>query len=105
MSDMVLSELKTLKDQTKYLMRHYPATRDNDFYLAIMWLKTFGKLSVKIPFIHWNEMSEIGGKMDDVVRMRRKIQNQDGELLPLNPEVLKKRQERAKHYRSAIVKA
>lgn len=102
--ERLLSELKGEKEKTKYLMQTYPNTRDNDFYLALMYLKVFGKLSVKIPFIPWNEITAVGSKLDGTVRMRRKIQNEDGLLLPLNPEILRKRQAKAKKYRKTITR-
>ena len=80
-----MEELKRVKDQVMYLLAKYPATRDNDFYLVLMWLKLFGGLKEKLPYLEWPEIERIGGTVESVTRARRKIQNEMGLYQPTIP--------------------
>src|SRR5579875_1174621 len=48
-------ELKKTKDQVLYLLERYPAARNNDFYLQLLWLKQFGGI-VELPWIDWEKI-------------------------------------------------
>jgi len=77
----VEGDFKTKKAQVEYLLRKYPQTRDNDFYLQYMWMKTFGRMN-NLPFIDWNVIKDISGTLETISRVRRKIQNEDHRYLP-----------------------
>lgn len=97
----ILAELKTAKLQVRYLLEHYPNTRNNDFYLQILWLRYFGGLK-ELPFISYGDVFKFSGKLETLRRMRQKIQNESGEFLPTDPTVLKRRLERSKSMRRVI---
>lgn len=99
--DHVISDLRTKRDQVLALLERYPQTRDNDFYLQLMWLRQFGNLSVAIPYIPFNEIQKLGGSLESVRRVRQKIQNEDG-LFPPSLEVQAKRGKRAEIIRCHI---
>jgi hypothetical protein len=101
--DNIVKHLKAKKEQVEYLLEKYPAARDNDFYLQYMWLKTFGDLTIRLPFIEWCDIEKVGGQLESVRRVRQKIQNEDLKFLP-SPEVLAKRRSRGVNFRSAIKK-
>src|SRR5579875_2115119 len=67
-------ELKKTKDQVLYLLERYPAARNNDFYLQLLWLKQFGGI-VELPWIDWEKIKANSGKLESVRRVRQKIQN------------------------------
>jgi len=75
-----VTEFKTKKEEVEFLLEKYPATRENDFYLQLMWLKIFGH--VNIPYIDWNSLKDFSGTLETVSRVRRKIQNEYGKYLP-----------------------
>jgi hypothetical protein len=77
-----MRDFRTKKEEVEYLLEKFPQTRENDFYLQYLWLKVFGKLN--LPFIEWNTIKDISGKLETVSRVRRKIQNEDGKYLPSN---------------------
>lgn len=93
--------MKEKKEQVLYLLEKYPAARDNDFYLQLMWLRTFGDLKTKLPFIEWEDIKKVGGQLESVRRSRQKIQNEDKLFLP-SVEVLEKRKKRAVAFRKQI---
>jgi hypothetical protein len=95
----LLEELKKTKDQVLYLLENYPAARNNDFYLQILWLKHFGGLPNL--WIEWEKIKENAGKIETVSRVRRKIQNEDKLFLPTDP-VIKARREKQRRMREVI---
>lgn len=100
----LLDELKTVKSQVLYLLDRYPDTRNNDFYLLILWLKYFGGLGDHISFIPYDKMKKLSGKAESVRRVRAKIQNKEG-LYLATEGVRKKRKDREDDFRSSIGKA
>jgi len=98
----VLAELVKTKDQVRYLLEKYPHTRNHDFYLQLMWLKVFG--CVQIPYLDWSMIKAFSGRLETVRRVRQKIQNEDREFLPTDPEILRRRRVREAEYRSVIGK-
>lgn len=101
-SEKILAELTKTKDQVKYLLERYPPSRNNDFYLQILYLRIFGKLP--LPWLDWEKITDFSGKLESIRRVRAKIQNEDGLFLPTDPRILEKRQKRAKAYRKVITK-
>lgn len=97
----LLRELKTKESQTAYLLERYPSARDCDFMLQYLWLKDFGNLSTKLPFLQYQEVMAVGGQLESVRRMRQKLQNEKG-MYPASPEVKAKRTKRAHAFRKAI---
>ena len=98
---IMIMQLTQRKQQVEYLLEKYPNTRNNDFYLQLLWLKNFGGLS-EIPYISWHKIKDIGGKLESVRRVRQKIQNEDGNFLPTNPRILKLRQRKQERWRESI---
>lgn len=95
-------ELKKMRDKVEWILHNYPKTRDNDFYLIIIYLKQFGGCSNYIGRIPW-ELIEANSNIAGVWRMRQKIQNEYG-LYPPSDPVRKQRQARAKKYRATITR-
>lgn len=96
----VVRELRRKKEQVEHILRNYPNSRDNDFYLVILWLKLFGGLSDYIGYIPYELIRELSGVMT-LRRMRQKIQNDDGKYLPSDPVRLARR-DRARNIRRGI---
>ena len=98
----IVSELRKTKDQVLYLLEKYPRTRDNDFYLTLLWLKIFGGLNDYIQFVPYNVIMGLSGSLESIRRVRAKIQNEHGLFPPTDPEIRRKRQSKARSYRKAI---
>lgn len=96
----LLQELKTIKQQVLYILGKYPQSRNNDFYLQWLWLKTFPKIS--LPWLEWEKFCKVSGKPQTVTRMRRRIQNEEGKFLPTDPEVLRARKKRSEAMKKAL---
>jgi len=101
MEERLIQELKRTKEQVEYLLERYENTRNNDFYLQLLWLKIFGGVK-NMPWINWEQIKKLSGKLQTVARVRRKIQNEEGKYLPTDPEVLARRQRRERAYRKII---
>lgn len=102
MSDeAILAEFKRTQDQVEYLLEHYPATRNNDFYLQWLYMKYVLKLPM--PYLDWQTMEDHSGKLETVRRTRQKIQNKYHKFPPTDP-VVKARREREKRIRRIIHK-
>lgn len=100
MEEKLLLELKTTKQKVIYLLENYPLTRNNDFYLQLMFLRVFS--NIPIPYIEWEDIKEFSGKLESVRRVRQKIQNDDGMFLPTEEKVLARRRTREKVFRKII---
>lgn len=98
----LLDELKTVKSQVLYLLKRYEETRNNDFYLILLWLKIFGGLNDFITWIPKDIIQKLTSKPNTIWRMRQKIQNEEKRFTPTDPEVKRKRQERAVQMRKVI---
>ncbi len=94
-------ELTRAQDQVMLLLSRYPDARNNDFYLQLLWLKTFGGIKA-LPFIEWPKIKELSGRLESVRRMRQKVQNEMGLYPPTDPEILKRRQERQERFRQLL---
>lgn len=95
------AELRKTKDQVLALLDRYPNARNNDFYLQLLWLKSFGGIK-DIPFVEWTKIRELSGRLESVRRMRQKVQNEMGLYPPTDPEILRRRQERQELFRQAM---
>ena len=100
--DKLLLSLKKNKEQVSYLLEKYPATRNNDFYLQLMYLRVFG--GIPLPYIEWTDIRALSGRLESVRRVRQKIQNEDHMYPPTDSDVIAAREKRAKAYRKTIKK-
>jgi hypothetical protein len=98
---MVKAEFLKMKEQVLDLLDRYPQTRNNDFYLQWLWLKTYGGLS-ELPFIDWEKIKHLSGRTETIRRVRQKIQNEDGKYPPTDPEVKMRRAKRERKIRENI---
>jgi len=97
----LLERLKTVKDRVEYLLEVYPESRNDDFYLWLLYVRTFDKnLSNYIKFIPYRLIRN-AVKFETISRVRRKIQ-EEGRLLPTDPKVLEKRRRLSKIYQRVI---
>jgi len=98
----VKNKLETVIDRVRYLMEKYPDARNSDFYLSILYVRRFvPELARYIGFIPYRVIRKYEGLFESIRRARQKIQEK-GELLPTDPEVLKRRRKLAKLYRKAV---
>ena len=101
LDEELLRKLKTTKERVRYIMERYPETRNDDFYLYLMYLRLFvPELSRYIGFIPY-ELIRKAPRPETIRRVRQKIQ-EAGELLPTDPRVLEKRKKLSKAYRRII---
>ena len=98
---LVKEELLKVKEQVSTLLERYPGTRDNDFYLQWLWLKNYGGLP-SLPYLEWEKIRDLSGKLESVRRVRQKIQHNEGKFPPTDPEVEKRRMRRERKFREAI---
>lgn len=93
--------LQTVKERVEYILNRYPNTRNNDFYLWLIYVRLFEpELKKYIKFIPYELIKKIT-PFSTIWRMRRKIQ-EEGRYLPTDPEILKKRRKLAKLHRKVI---
>lgn len=102
MGEHLVRELKQIKDQVEYILKNYPNSRNNDFYVVILWLKIFGGLRDYIGYIPFDMIRKLSG-ITSIWRVRKIIQNKEGKYLPTDP-VRIKRQMRSEDFRRHIGK-
>ena len=96
-------KLKTVKERVEWLLANYPETRNDDFYLFILYIRHFEpELSRYIEFIPYNLIKR-STRFESVRRARQLIQA-EGRYLPTDPKVLRKRRRLAEAYRQVIPK-
>ena len=95
--EKVVKDFTEVKSQVLFLLENYPDTRNWDFYLLLLWLKIFGK--IEIEFVDWEKIKKLASKPQSILRMRRKIQNEEGLFPPTDPKIKKLRMNRSKLYR------
>jgi len=97
-------KLRTIKERVEYILKNYPETRNDDMYLWLIYVRLFDpELSKYIKFIPYNILKK-APKLETIVRVRRKIQNEEHKYLPTDPKVLKRRRLLAETWRKAIVR-
>lgn len=97
-----IHELKTVKDRVKYILKHYPETRNDDMYLWLIYVRLFDKeLSKYIKFIPY-EVLKRATKFETIRRVRQKIQNEEGLYPPTNPKVRARRRRKQELWRRAM---
>lgn len=100
----LVSKLKTVKERVEYVLRNYPESRNDDFYLWLIYVRLFCKeLAKYIDFIPYNVLKK-APKFETIRRVRQKIQNEEHRYLPTDPKVLRKRKLLSKTWRKAIVR-
>lgn len=86
--------MKTLNDQVRYCLQHYPDTRNSDITLTMHIWKEFykDKLTVVdgVLAIRLRDLFDLP-REDNVKRVRAHIQNDLHEFVPTNWEVAKQR--------------
>lgn len=98
--DRLLQKLKTRKLQVKYILKTYPESRNNDFFLKWLWLRIIAKIDV--PFVTWNKIQQHSGQLESVRRVRQKIQNTEKQFPPTDPKVIKARRWKSETMRRVI---
>jgi len=94
-------QLKTVKDRVEWLLASYPAARNDDLYLYVLYLRHFcPEASQYIRFIPYEVFRQFP-RFETISRCRRKIQS-EGRYLPTDPEVLKRRSRLAEAYRRVM---
>ena len=89
-------ELKTIQSEVDYLLEKYPDARNNDLYLMVLYWRLIDKAD--IPFIPFSTI-KVCSPPSSIWRVRQRIQNTLKRFPPTDPEVAKKRAERAKKFR------
>ncbi|RLG54491.1 MAG: hypothetical protein DRO00_01155 [Thermoproteota archaeon] len=92
-----VKRLKTIEERVRWLLKNFPATRNDDTWLLIRYWKHFDGLPVFIPdkFIWGNKRLT---SFESIRRARQKIQAR-GEFLPTDPKILKRRKKMMAVYR------
>ena len=94
-------KLKTVKERVEYLLERYPESRNDDFYLYILYVRHFEpELSRYIEYIPF-EIIKRSTRFETIRRCRQKLQEQ-GLYLPTDPKVLRKRRKLAEAYRRVM---
>ena len=94
-------ELRKTRAEVREFLERFPDARNNDFYVQWLWLKYYGGMS-DLPYLEWGRIKQVSGKLETVRRARQKIQNDDHEFPPTDPEVLARRMAKMKKYREDI---
>jgi len=95
-------KLRTVKDRVEFLLQKYPPTRNNDFYLTLLYLKYFD--NIPLPYIEWDHIVK-ATTPETVSRCRRKIQNDENRFLPTDPKVRRQRKIAEEIYRQWAVQS
>ena len=94
-------KLKTVKERVEWILANHPEARNDDFYLYILYVRTFEpELSKYIDYIPF-EIIKRSTRFETIRRCRQKLQEQ-GLYLPTDPKVLRKRRKLAEAYRRVI---
>ena len=101
LEENLAEKLKTVKDRVEWILANHPEARNDDFYLYILYVRTFEpELSKYIDYIPF-EIIKRSTRFESVRRARQLIQA-EGRYLPTDPKVLKKRRKLAEAYRRVI---
>ena len=101
LEENLAEKLKTVKDRVEWILANHPEARNDDFYLYILYVRTFEpELSKYIDYIPF-ELIKRSTRFESVRRARQLIQA-EGRYLPTDPKVLKKRRKLADLYRKVM---
>lgn len=79
-----------LKNRVLYILEHNPSTRDSDAELIITLYNHYYYLEATLSMRKLREVIEYDSP-DDIVRLRRHIQNKEFKFLPTTEEIMRKR--------------
>jgi len=82
-----MNEIETVKDKVKSLLEKDLRCRNDDKWLIWRYIRDVDKIDIYIPFDKFAEMTSF----ESIRRARAIVQNVDHELLPTNPDVIKRR--------------
>lgn len=92
-----MSRQNTLEAKIRHILARYEETRNDDVRLQVQLIDTFGspadilwRPDFKDSMIRISALRTF--REDHVKRVRAKIQNDDGDFLPTDPDIRKKRQ-------------
>ena len=94
----VKKELQDVKVEVEGILAKSKLARGNDFYLVICYLREKG---IEIPRLTPAQYKSLSGSISTVLRVRRVIQNTDGNYLP-SKKIQERRDKRS--YRMRNVK-
>ena len=97
----ILDEFKTVKARVEYILRKYPEARNDDRYLWLMYVREFDDLGKYISYVPYGVLKK-AVSFGTLVRVRRKLQNDEGKYLPTDPDVIRKRSKRQRIIREVI---
>jgi len=101
LEETLAEKLKTVKERVEYILEHYPESRNDDFYLYLIYIRLFEpKLSGYIKYIPFN-LVKTATRFETIRRCRQKLQ-ESGQYLPTDPKVLRKRRKLAEAYRKVM---
>lgn len=79
-----------LHDKVKYILDHFPITRNDDLALSIrVWVEFYQLDAIEAQKLFY-QLKQFPAQ-DVIKRIRAYIQNKEGQFLPTNDEVLKLR--------------
>jgi len=99
LKETVARRLSTIKEQVAKILEKYPDARNSDPYLIILWLREYGGLSVKLPFIPESDLPKL---RFETVRRARCLLNLEGKYLATEPRVIRMRARLSKVYRELL---
>lgn len=101
--EKLINKFKTVMERVEYILRNYPESRNDDFYLYILYLRLFDREVARyIRFIPLDVIRR-ATRPETVRRARQKIQEK-GKYLPTDPKILKRRRRLSDTYRKTMVK-
>ena len=106
LSDLLLLEImqtsmtRGLKQRVEFVLSQFPQTRDNDAKLILRLYEEYYHLTSMLTPTRLFEMMDYD-KPDDIVRIRRQIQNREGRYLP-SVDTSKKRQQHVEQAREVL---
>ena len=93
---MIKQEFETAKNMVEEVLNEDMKARQNDLWLMLMVWQKKQHIKVFVPYDKLFEMIQ----PETITRVRRKIQNDEGRLLPESPYVLFKRRVRSELIRA-----
>lgn len=96
MQPPIQKEFRTIKKQVEKALKENESARNDDKYLT--WLVLRNYTNIYIKFTDFNKLPSF----ETIRRMRQVIQNKEKRLIPTDPKVIKKRQQREKEIRKII---
>ena len=83
----------TLKHKVEYTLKHHEQARNNDNSLVAYFLYDWYPQYFNGGFFDMSKLKELPN-VYDIIRYRKKIQNEEGKYLPTDPQIYQKRFEK-----------